>query len=80
MDPKKSPNELNSKSRVHLRDQEELPSAGSLPFSFSIVAENLSKIKDTVPPGTWFTGISEESDEELADFESIAKSASKLDG
>jgi len=57
-----------------------LPSPGSLSFSFSIVAENLSKIKDTVPPGTWFTGISDESDEELADFESIANSASKHDG
>jgi len=71
---------LNSKSRVHLRDQEELPSPGSLSFSFSIVAENLSKIKDRVPPGTLFTGISEESDEELAEAESIAKSASKHDG
>ena len=80
MDPKKCPSELNGETRVHLRDQEALPSPGSLSFSFSIVAENRSKIKDTVPPGTWFTGISQESDEELVDFESVTKSASKPDG
>ena len=49
-------------------------------FSFSIVVENLSKIKDIVPPGTRFTGISEESNEEVAVAEPIANNASKLDG
>lgn len=49
-------------------------------FSFSIVVENLSKIKDIVPPGTRFTGISEESNEEVAVAEPIANNAPKLDG
>lgn len=53
---RKSPNGLNSKDRIH--DQEESSSPGSPPFSFSIVAENLSKINEIVPPGTRSTGIS----------------------
>lgn len=74
----KSPDGLNSTSGVY-RDQEELPSPGSPSFSFSIVVENLSKMKDMVPPGTRFTGISEESGDEAADAESITDSAPERD-
>ena len=49
-------------------------------FSFSIVVENLSKIKDIVPPGTRFTGISEESIEKAVGAESIADSVSERGG
>ena len=77
---KKSPNKPGSKSRVRLRVQEELRSSSLPSVSFSIVAENLSKMKDIVPPGTRFTGIPEESDEGLVDAESIANGVPERDG